>query len=149
MANYSLRTQFSAGGVVFREHQGRLQVALISVGDPPRWQLPKGSIGKAETNEEAALREVREETGLTAELISPIDKIDYWFYGRDQTSTVRVHKHVHFFLLRYLSGDTQDHDHEVNEARWVDIQAAEAMLNFDGERAILAKARQIMTEEFG
>jgi 8-oxo-dGTP pyrophosphatase MutT (NUDIX family) len=93
------------------------------------------------------LREVREETGLQTELVEPLDKIEYWFYVQGKAHRVRVHKFVYFFLLRYMSGDTQDHDHEVNEARWVDIRQAEDMLAFESEKKVMAKARQILLGE--
>ena len=93
------------------------------------------------------MREVREETGLDTELVEPIDKIEYWFYVPGKTNKVRIHKTVFFFLLRYVSGETQNHDHEVNEARWVDIPEAENMLTFESEKKVLAKARQILSGE--
>lgn len=149
MSSYPTKTQVSAGGVPYREVDGRLQIVLISVGEAGRWQLPKGTPSKGESKEQTALREVREETGLTTELVEPLDKIEYWFYVQGKTRRVRVHKFVYFFLLRYLSGDTQDHDHEVNEARWVDIHEAEAMLAFESEKQVVAKARQILSGENG
>jgi 8-oxo-dGTP pyrophosphatase MutT (NUDIX family) len=149
MGSYPTKTQVSAGGVTYREVEGSFQVVLISVGEEGRWQLPKGTPDRGESNEQTALREVREETGLQTELVEPIDKIEYWFYVKGKTNPVRIHKHVYFFLLRYLSGDTQDHDHEVNEARWVDLQQAEAMLTFESEKKVLAKARQILARENG
>ena len=149
MGTHPTKTQVSAGGVAYRELDGSLQVALISVGQEGRWQLPKGTVGKGESNEETAIREVREETGLQTELVQPIDKIEYWFNYRDRSSPVRIHKYVHFFLLRYLSGDIRDHDQEVNEARWVDIQQAEAMLTFESEKGILAKARGMLQGKAG
>ena len=149
MGSYPYKTQVSAGGVAYREVDGSFEVALISVGEAGRWQLPKGTPGRGESNEQTALREVREETGLQTELVEPLDKIEYWFYVKGKTHPMRIHKHVYFYLLRYLSGDTQDHDHEVNEARWVDLQQAEAMLAFESEKKVLAKARQILLGEGG
>jgi 8-oxo-dGTP pyrophosphatase MutT (NUDIX family) len=147
MGSNPTKTQVSAGGVVFREVDGGFQVALISVGEDGRWQLPKGTPGRDESTEQTALREVREETGLQSELVQPLDKIEYWFYVRGKTRPVRIHKHVYFFLLRYLGGDTRNHDHEVNEARWVDLEQAEAMLAFESEKKVLATARQILLAE--
>ena len=144
MGTNPTKTQVSAGGVAYREVEGNLQIALISVGEAGRWQLPKGTPGRGESNEQTALREVREETGLDTELVEPLDKIEYWFYVPGKNSPVRIHKYVYFYLLRYVSGDVQDHDHEVNEARWVDIRQAEAMLAFESEKKVLAKARQIL-----
>ncbi len=141
------KTQISAGGVVFRRSgdEARVEVALIAVGAGNRWQLPKGLVDAGETPEAAALREAREETGISTELVAPIDKIEYWYYstGRGGART-RFHKFVYFYLLRYLSGDVRDHDREVNEARWVEIDEAQAMLAFAGERKVVARAREML-----
>ena len=139
------KEQVSAGGVVFRQRGGQTEVALISVGDEPRWQLPKGLVDKGESPVEAALREVREETGLEAGLVAPIDVIEYWYFSKGGgAARVRFHKFVHFFLFRYRAGDVRDHDTEVNEARWVEIETARAMLAFKGERQIMERAREMI-----
>jgi 8-oxo-dGTP pyrophosphatase MutT (NUDIX family) len=138
------RLQFSAGGVAFRKKAGRVEVALISVGESNRWQLPKGLVDKGESTESAALREVREETGIDAVMIERIDKVEYWYVSKDQGSPVRYHKFVYFYLLRYSSGDVLDHDQEVNEARWFDIDDAINKLAFDNEKKIMEKAREMI-----
>jgi 8-oxo-dGTP diphosphatase len=138
--------QVSSGGVAFRKHDGQLEVALISVGEARRWQLPKGTVEKDETNEAAAVREVREETGILTEVVTLLDRIEYWFYSTAGGKRTRHHKYVHFFLLRALSGDVRDHDHEVNESRWVEINAALKMLKFENERRILRKAIEEIPE---
>lgn len=144
MSEIGTRVQVSAGGVAFRRAGDHIEVALISVGDPPRWQLPKGRVDEGETNEVTALREVREEAGIVTELIAPIDTIDYWFYARSRGDLTRIHKFVHFFLLRYLSGNIADHDREVHESRWFEISQAEEMLAFKSEKAMIAKARNMI-----
>jgi 8-oxo-dGTP pyrophosphatase MutT (NUDIX family) len=137
----------SAGGVAFRTLEGQIQVVLISVGEPVRWQLPKGTVDEDETIEAAALREVQEETGVSAELIGLIDVIEYWFYGMRGGRRVRFHKFVHFFLMRYISGDVTRHDHEVNEARWFEIDEAQKILAFDTERELVNQAKQMITDQ--
>jgi 8-oxo-dGTP diphosphatase len=138
------KLQFSAGGVAFRKQDGRIEVALISVGDDNRWQLPKGIVDKGESPEAAALREVQEETGVEAEMVDRIDRIEYWYVSKEQGHPVRYHKFVYFYLLRYKSGDVGDHDHEVNEARWVEINDATKMLAFESEKKIMAKAKALI-----
>ena len=132
--------QESSGGVAFRWSGERLEVALISVSTEPRWQLPKGIIDEGETREITAVREVREEAGIVTELIEPLDQVEYWFFATRGGKRVRYHKFVHFFLLRYLSGDVNDHDHEVNEARWVEINEAIQKLTFESDRRIVRMA---------
>jgi 8-oxo-dGTP pyrophosphatase MutT (NUDIX family) len=143
------KTQTSAGGVVFRRRGGRVEVALISVGAGGRWQLPKGLVDEGESPEAAAVREVREETGLDAELVAPIEKIEYWYFSAARGARVRFHKFVHFFLLRFDAGHVSDHDHEVNEARWIEIGEAIEMLAFKGERAVVERAREMIAEGVG
>ncbi len=141
------KTQISAGGVVFRRRDSRVEVALISVGDQNRWQLPKGLIDAGEAVEAAAMREAREETGIETELVAPLDKIEYWYYSKNRGARVRFHKFVYFYLLRYLSGDVRDHDAEVNEARWIEIDEARAMLAFASERKVVERAREMIAAE--
>ena len=138
------KTQISAGGVAFRSNGNQVEVALISVGESRRWQLPKGIVNIDESTETAALREVREETGLNTDLIELIDKVEYWYYATEKGQRVRYHKYVYFYLLRFKSGDVADHDHEVTEARWVSIEEASTMLAFKSEQDVVVKARSLI-----
>jgi 8-oxo-dGTP pyrophosphatase MutT (NUDIX family) len=88
----------SAGGVAYRQEDSRLEVALISVGPDERWQLPKGTVDEGEPFETTALREVREEAGIDAELVELLNTVEYWFYAYHGGQRVRFHKFVHFFL---------------------------------------------------
>ncbi len=136
--------QVSAGGVAFREIDGRVEIAIILTNPERRWQLPKGMIDSGETADQAAVREVREEAGIDTDLIAAIDKTEYWFSAdRDGTRT-RFHKFVHWFLMRYRSGNVEDHDHEVLEARWETVDATLEMLVFKNERDVVEKALQII-----
>jgi len=134
------KTQISAGGVAFQIVSGKVLIVLISVGNPARWQLPKGRVDEGETIEQTAIREVREEAGIETELIELIEKIDYWFYATQRSQRARIHKFVYFFLLRFLSGDPEDHDQEVNEARWFAIKEAENLLAYESEKKIVRLA---------
>jgi 8-oxo-dGTP diphosphatase len=133
--------QVSAGGVAHRIEDGEIQVVVIKTSAEGRWQLPKGMIDPGETAQIAALREVREEAGITCEIIEPLDVIEYWFVGAFDGPQKRYHKKVHFYLMKYLEGDVNDHDHEVVEARWVGIDQAGKMLAFDTEKKLIAKAK--------
>lgn len=147
MSAYVTKEQVSAGGVVFRRGGhggGNIEVALISVGPENRWQLPKGLVDRGETPEQAALREVKEETGLDAEIVAPLETIEYWYFSKGEAARVRFHKFVHFFLMRHVSGDVSEHDEEVNEARWVEIGEAEQLLAFKGERKLIGRAREVI-----
>ena len=99
--------------------------------------LPKGWIEKGEGPEEAAIREVREETGLTGRILHKIGEINYFFYSDKKEKIV---KDVHFYLLEYISGITADHDEEVDDAGWFLLEEAIPLLSYKNEREILIKA---------
>lgn len=139
-----VREQVSAGGVVFRRDDERIDVVIVSVGGNNRWQLPKGLVEKDEKPEIAAVREAREEGGTDSEVVEHIETVEYWYAGLDGGERVRFHKRVHFYLLRYLSGDTSNHDWEVNEARWVPIDDAKSQLAFENERRVVERARELI-----
>lgn len=141
MGKIQTRPQVSSGGVVFRRTKGAIEIAIIAVGEKRRWQLPKGIVNKGENPDQTALREVREETGIDSNLLDLIDKIEYWYYGQNGSKRIRFHKIVHFYLLEFRSGSTEDHDQEVEEARWVEIAEAVTMLAFKNEKEIVAKAK--------
>jgi 8-oxo-dGTP pyrophosphatase MutT (NUDIX family) len=149
MSTFETKEQVSAGGVVYRRRGKKIEAALISVGEQGRWQLPKGLVGRGETPEEAALREVREETGLTCEVEAELERVEYWYFSKGGARRVRFHKFVHFYLMRYVSGDVSGHDDEVNEARWVEIEKAEGMLAFKGEQKALSEAREMLAAGAG
>lgn len=141
MPDIPTQTQVSAGGVTFRRQDGTIEIALISVGEDERWQLPKGLVSHDEKPENTALREIAEETGLQTTLIAPLDTIEYWYYGTTRGGKrMRYHKYVHYYLMRYLAGDTGDHDEEVNEARWFGIDEAIDRLAFKNEKEVVRQA---------
>jgi 8-oxo-dGTP pyrophosphatase MutT (NUDIX family) len=144
MSKIPTKRQISAGGVAYRRRNGKIEVALISVGKDSRWQLPKGLIDNGEKPEEAAQREVREEAGIETTLDALIDKIEYWYFAAEKGSRVRYHKFVYFYLLKYVKGDVRNHDHEVNQARWYEIEEAVEVLAFDSEKKVVEKAIEML-----
>lgn len=133
--------QVSAGGVAYRWQDSVPQAAIVSVKPSLRWQLPKGIVDSGEAAESTAVREVREEAGIETDLISLIETIEYWYRSTRYGKPVRFHKFVRFYLLEYRRGDVADHDHEVEEARWVRFEEAINMLAFKSEREVVEKAR--------
>lgn len=136
--------QISAGGVAFRADRSKIEVAIVAVNPSGRWQLPKGLIDAGETEERAALREVREEAGVDCELVEKIETVEYWYVANHQGGRVRFHKFVHFFLMRFVAGDVKDHDREISEARWVTPAEAVEMLAFKSERDVVRKAEKLL-----
>jgi 8-oxo-dGTP pyrophosphatase MutT (NUDIX family) len=132
----------SAGGVVYRRtDDGDVEVVLASRrtrrGDLA-WGLAKGGIEAGESKEEAALREVREETGLVAEIEADLGDTKYMYVWED----VRIRKTVHFFLMRHTGGDTGDRDDEMEEIRWFPLERALKRSAYRGERDVLARAAE-------
>ena len=144
-ARVPVREQVSAGGVVFRRVGERIEVVIVGVGPQNRWQLPKGLVEKDEKPESAAVREAHEEAGVATEVVSHIETVEYWYAGLDGGEKVRFHKRVHFYLMRYLSGDPKEHDWEVNDARWVPIDDAVGQLAFENERRVVEEGRKRLT----
>lgn len=137
-----IKKQVSSGGVIFRTSEGRIEVALIKVRGRESWCLPKGLIDKDEDPPAAALREVREESGLHGEIVEKIGQISYWYFiDKDR---VKVHKTVHFFLLKYIKGSTHDHDHEVDDSKWFPIDDAMIKLSYRSEQQIMQKAKKLI-----
>lgn len=120
-----------------------LEVVLISVGTPARWQLPKGLLTPGEKPETAAIREVREETGINATIAELVETVEYWYQATHTGERVRYHKYVYFFLMWHKSGDVTDHDDEVNEARWFPANVAVTTLAFKSERGIVEQALKL------
>jgi 8-oxo-dGTP pyrophosphatase MutT (NUDIX family) len=127
--------EFSAGGVVVRRIEERPFVVVVRVRDAIL-ALPKGHPSGGESAADAARREVREETGVEAELVEKLGDVRYW-YARDGE---RVLKNVAFFLFTYRSGDVADHDHEVEEALWIPLEEAPERLAYKGEREMAESA---------
>ena len=136
--------QVSAGGVAFRWKGSEPEIAIISSKPKLRWQLPKGIVDPGESPEITAVREVREEAGIETHLLSLIKTIEYWYRSTKYGKPVRFHKFVHFYLLEYVSGDVANHDHEVEESRWVSFEEAIQMLDFKSEREVVEEARELI-----
>jgi 8-oxo-dGTP pyrophosphatase MutT (NUDIX family) len=123
----------SFGGVVVR---GDDVLVITPVGKRRVTGLPKGGPQPGESGEQTATREVREETGVNAAVRETLGDVNYWYRRGGR----RVYKTVHFYLFDYVSGSTDDHDHEVEDARWMPLADARTALSYPGERALIERA---------
>jgi 8-oxo-dGTP pyrophosphatase MutT (NUDIX family) len=131
-------SEFSAGGVVMNDDQEIIVIVPTrrAADGSKVLALPKGHPDGEESPLQAALREVREEAGVQAEVVETLGEVRYWY----QRGGRRIAKVVEFFLLRYVSGDVEDHDHEVEQARWVSATEALETLTYAGERDMVRRA---------
>jgi 8-oxo-dGTP pyrophosphatase MutT (NUDIX family) len=129
--------EFSCGGVVVR---GTETIVIVPTRRAARGAqvlaLPKGHPENGESAADAALREVREEAGVETTVREKLGDVRYWY----QRDGMRIAKTVAFFLLDYVSGEPDDHDHEVEHARWIDLEEAARSLSYKGERDMAARA---------
>jgi 8-oxo-dGTP pyrophosphatase MutT (NUDIX family) len=135
----------SAGGLVVDRSGGGLRVALIGRVDRRGrllWSLPKGHVEAGETHEDAAVREVEEETGIRGRVLAALGTIDYWFVAEDR----RIHKTVHHYLLEAAGGELSDADVEVDEVAWVPLGELRERLAYAGERRLAETAADLLAD---
>lgn len=144
--NLPVSNETSAGGVVVKVQDGKAYVAVIARRNRNgklEWCLPKGHLEGNETAEQAAVREVCEETGITGRVLRHLASIDYWFSGKD----TQIHKVVHHFLIEALSGELtveNDPDQEAEDVDWVRIDLLGQRLAYANERKIVLTAHEIL-----
>ena len=124
--------EFSAGGVVIDDRGQFLLIRARDLRNRAVWTLPKGTLIPGETSEQAALREVQEETGYRCEVVRELEEVTYWF----QRSGRRIKKTVRWYLMRPME-KVGDHDHEVDEVAWADREEALRRLRYDSDRHLL------------
>jgi 8-oxo-dGTP pyrophosphatase MutT (NUDIX family) len=135
----------SAGGLVIRTLDGTASAALIGRLDRRgrlRWSLPKGHVEAGETHEEAAIREVAEETGISGRITARLGSVDYTFVAEGR----RIHKRVHHYLMVAVSGELSDADIEVTEVAWVPLTDLTNRLAYAGERRLVRRAVELLAD---
>ncbi len=131
--------EFSAGGVVYRKNdEGKLEILLIRVKN--RWSFPKGNIEKGEPKDQAALREVKEETGVDAEIVEYLGEVDYWY----SMGLTRIHKFVYYYLMKYAGGDIVPQKEEIDEAKFIPFEEVENLLTYPTDKEIFERAKKVL-----
>ena len=142
----SKRIAVSAGGLVIRAVGGQPEIV---VGRRKRerdgyvWSLPKGTPEEGETREETALREVREESGLEVRILSYFDAISYSFVRTGE----RIEKTVHYYIMEAIGGSFEQYDKEFDELRWVPMDEAVRLLDFQTESGLVQRAYDALTRD--
>ena len=145
--NIKHRREISAGGLIWRRRgDGSISVVLVRPAGRSTWVLPKGHVEAGETVPQAAMREVREESGLTVGAIEPLGEISYVYSSRERNGATltRIFKRVHFFLMEHTGGDPSAHDSETDEVAWLTFDEALARATHPSEQELIAKARVML-----
>ena len=138
--------EYSSGGVVYRRNGGNYEFVAVNRPRHSDWSLPKGHIEPGETREEAALREVKEETGLDARIVAPLTEVVYFFRrGRNHDGAL-IHKTVYHFLLQAISSEFSVPNSEVSEARWLPLTEARNLLSYENDLEVVRKAEELLLQ---
>ena len=141
-----VRREVSAGGLIWRRRNGRVEVVLVRPAGKETWVLPKGHLEPGEGVLEAALREAAEESGLEVVAGDELGEVSYVYSWRDRPAApmLRIFKRVHFFLMKCVGGDPSAHDGEIDEVIWLTFDDALKRSSHQSERALIAKARTML-----
>ena len=138
-----MKFEFSGGGVIYKREQGRTLILVAQHSQHHGWVFPKGLIGdhiKGEKKETTALREVEEETGALGKILKELTPVTYWYQFEGQ----KIRKTVYYFLMEYISGDIKNHDHEMENVEWVDIDEVEKRLTYKSDKQVWQEAEKML-----
>lgn len=154
-----MKLQFSAGGIVLRQAQDKFtkkgwEVLVCQHSQHHGWVFPKGLIGdhpsagsgqvNKETKENAALREVKEETGVDAKIIKTLTPVTYWFVFEHE----KIKKTVYYFLMEYVGGDISKHDEEMENVEWLPKEKVKERLTYKSDKKVWQEALKIINLKF-
>ena len=143
-----MKFEFSAGGIVYKKNAG-IKILVCQHSGHHGWVFPKGLIGvhrenKNQTKEETAIREVKEETGIEAEIEKALIPSTYWYEWEGE----KIKKTVYFFIMKYVSGDTADHDWEMEKVEWIDYNDVSNRLTYLSDKKVWEEALKILNLKF-
>ncbi|MEK7573896.1 MAG: NUDIX domain-containing protein [Patescibacteria group bacterium] len=154
-----MKFEFSAGGVVFKKVEDKIFILVAQHSQHHGWVFPKGIIGghpstssgqAKETKEEAALREVEEETGVIGKILEPLQPVTYWYNLEGDPSAgsgqEKIKKTVYYFLMEFVSGDTRNHDWEMENVEWIGEEEVLERLTYKSDKDVWVQAAVIINE---
>lgn len=139
--------EFSAGGVVFKHEDGKVLILVSQHSGHHGWVFPKGHVGdkeKDETAEDAALREVAEETGVSGKILEKLPVATYWYQFQGE----KRHKTVQYFLMAYEDGSIEHHDFEMENVLWLPLDEVEAKLTYEGDKKVWGEAKKLILNKY-
>lgn len=135
-----VKNETSAGGIVYKKENNHLYILVSQHSGHHGWVFPKGIVGdekKEETKEEAAVREVKEETGIEGRILASLPPITYFYRLEGET----IRKSVFYFLMEFVSGDFSQHSWEMEKVEWEPLEKVEERLTYKSDKEIFGKAR--------
>lgn len=136
-----MKNEFSSGGIVYKENQFLLvENSRMKNPDEKWWGFPKGHLEAGESTEQAAVREVEEETGIKSEIIQKIGQSKYTLTKNEE----QIFKVVTIYLMKYLSGELNPQIEEVSNVIWLPYEEALKKLTYPGDKDLLRKAKELM-----
>lgn len=130
----------SCGGIIYRKSHGNIEILLIKHINSGHWSFPKGHVEEGETEEQTALREIKEETGIDALLDTTFRETVSYFPKKD------THKEVVYFLGRAKQHELVPQEDEISEVKWVDIGYATSVLTYENDRAIIGRIKNFIKD---
>ena len=135
----SVKRVFSAGGIIFKKEKGEVKVLVTQHSKHKGWEFPKGHLEIAETSEQAALREVEEETGVKAKVLEKAGTTQYFYYDDDKQ---KCFKTVNYFFMQFLELGEATTASEVSDKKWLPVEKVEAQLTFKSTKEMWEKAKK-------
>lgn len=142
-----MRFEFSAGGIIYKKEQDKIYILLCQHAQHHGWVFPKGLIGDhidGESKEATAVREVKEETGVEAQIIQPLPAMTYWYVWEGE----KIKKTVYYFLMEYTGGDITKHDTEMEAVEWLPADKVEDRLSYKADKKIWQQALLLVNPKY-